>query len=180
MQTEPYPADGIPHDEWLEAQCRQIDAAGHALAAAVGPVNERARHGPPGEPGRRPRVTEAQLRETEEAWKALHDAQVAVQNALFDCEHEMRALREREISPVELLVDGDRLIIQYRFLRRRARILDGLLAFLPAVSAHAHGCLERLQKLREGGTLEGRLLAPDCGFALVALEQLREEEGLTR
>lgn len=175
MQAEPYP-NGIPHDEWLESQCRRIEEAGRNLALAVSEVNARTREALQGGLGRKQRITPNQIRQAETAWETLHEAQVAVQDALFDCEHEMRALRERDITPAELLVDGDRLIIQYRFLRRRARVLDGLLAYLPGVSSSAHACLECLHLLRDGAEIETILAIPDCGFALVALEQLSEEE----
>ena len=85
---------------------------------------------------------------------------------------------ERDVSPAELLVDGERLIRQYRFLRRRARILDGLLAYLPSVTTHASGCLDCLARLRHGEELSGTIVVPDCGFALVALEQLTDDESL--
>ncbi|HEU4752430.1 MAG TPA: hypothetical protein VFU47_04905 [Armatimonadota bacterium] len=165
----------VQTDNWLITQCRSIEAAGTRLTEVVGEANSRVEQERAGELGRRQRVTESQLREAEAACAALHETQVAVQNALFDCEHELRALREREISPAELLIDGERLILQYRFFRRRARILDGLLAYLPLVNSHAVSCLEGLRALKDGGMLDVPLTVPDCGFALVALDQLDQE-----
>jgi hypothetical protein len=162
-------------DDWLEMQCRVVEAAGRDLAITVGQVNQRIEQARTGQLGRRRPITELQLRMAEAAYKKLHDVQVAVQNALFDCEHELRALRDRELSPAELLVDGERLIRQYRFLRRRARVIDGLLAYLPVVTAHAGTCLEYLHQLQRGREINVPLKVPDCGFALAALDQLREE-----
>jgi len=162
-------------DDWLETHCRLIERAGQELAATVGEINQRTDQAEAGDLGRRRRITETQLHAAELACRTLHDVQVSIQNALFDCEHELRDLRERELSPAELLVDGERLIRHYRFLRRRARVIDGLLAYLPIVTSHAGVCLEHLQRLHEGAELNGQLRVPDCGFALVALEQLEEE-----
>ena len=164
-------------DEWLEAQCRAIVDAGRALNQVVSQVNARTEAALVGQLGRRQRATELQLREAEEACRTLHDIQVAVQNTLFDCEHELRDLRERDVNPAELLIDGERLIRQYRFLRRRARIIDGLLAYLPAACTQSNACLEYLRSIRNGGNGISLLAIPDCSFALVALDEAREEEG---
>lgn len=166
-------------DTWLEAQCGLIQAAGRSLAQAVGQVNQRVDQARNGELGRKQRITEALLRQSEEACRTLHDVQVAVQNALFDCEHELRELRERELSPAELLIDGERLIRYYRFLRKRARVIDGLLAYLPAVTTHAVHCLQHLKQLREEAEVSAPLRVPDCAFAVAALEELREEEAVS-
>lgn len=167
-------------DDWLESHCRQILQAGDELAAVVGEINERTEQAGTGQLGRRRRITETHLRSVEAACRSLHDVQVAVQNALFDCEHELRDLRERRVSPAELLVDGERLICRYRFLRRRARVIDGLLAYLPVVTNHAGACLDHLHRLHEGDDLEGPLRVPDCGFAQAALEELQEDEPAAR
>lgn len=161
-------------DDWLETRCREIETAGRDLALAVGEVNQRLEQARDGHLSRRRVVTEVHLGQAEQICRVLHDVQVAIQNALFDCEHEMRELREREVSPVELLIDGERLIRQYRFLRRRARVIDGLLAYLPAVCAAAQTCMEHLRQLGDGGILEQPIVVPDCGFALVAIDQLQE------
>jgi hypothetical protein len=167
-------------DTWLEARLRLLEHAGKELALAVGEANVRADDAASGALGRRRVVTETALRRAEAAYRVFHDVQVEIQNAVFDCEHELRELRERDVSPAELLVDGERLIRQYRFLRRRARVLDGLLAYLPSVTSHASICLECLTRLRAGEELNGTILVPDCGFALVALEQLSEDDSLPR
>ena len=167
-------------DEWLESQCRRVEAAGKELAVAVGQVNARLQHGAASQAARQSRPPESRIRQAEAACKTLHETQAEIQNALFDCEHELRELRERDVSPVELMVDGENLIRRYRFLRRRARVLDGMLAFVPAGTAHADACVEHLRRLRSGeetvSQLAGPLVVPDCGFALVAIEQLHEEE----
>jgi hypothetical protein len=162
-------------DEWLEGLCRQVEDAGTELANAVGQVNLRLEQEQNGSLGRRQRITDAQLKRVETACAALHEVQVSIQNALFDCEHELRELRERDVSAIELLIDGERLIRQYRFLRRRARVIDGLLAYLPMVSSSAMSCLEVLRRARDGQDVSAPFTVPDCTFALVALEQLREE-----
>lgn len=141
---------------------------------AVAEVNERTAQAEEGQLGRRQRITEVHLRQAESAVRTLVEVQGAIQNALFDCERDLRDLRERELSPAELLVDGERLILQYRFLRRRARVLDGLLAYLPLVSASASHCAEHLRLLKGGGEMSGRFRVPDCGFAQAALEDLQE------
>lgn len=169
----------VPHDEWLESLCETIQSTGRALAETVGEVNRRMEDAQSGHLGRRQPLTETQLRTVEEACQTLRQVQRWVQNALFDCEHEIRELREREVSPAELLIDGDRLIGQYRFLRRRARIIDGLLAYLPGVNSHAALCLDHLRRVPNGDTWSDPLTVPDCAFALAALEQLREEAGGT-
>jgi len=167
-----------PHsDGWLEAQCRRIQEAGHELALTVGEVNERTQQARVGRLGRRQRITEEQLEAAETAWKTLHEQQIAMQNAVFDTEHELRELREREVNPAELLIEGEDLIRHYRFLRRRARIIDALLAYLPAVSTLASTCIGHLRRLHEGVEMPELLVVPDCTFAILALEQLREEEG---
>ena len=176
MRMDPGSLNGIRHDDWLEAQCRRIETAGRALSLTVGEINQRTEQALSGGLGRRRRITEAQLRQAEEAYRTLHDVQIDVQNALFDCEHELRELRERDVNPAELLVDGERLIHQYRFLRRRARLLDGLLAYLPGVCSHASTCVEHLQHMHDGVIVERLLTVPDWSFALVALEALSEEE----
>ncbi len=161
-------------DTWLEAQCRIVEAAGRALADAVGAINERTAEARTGALGRKQRVTDSLLRAAEAAHEDLHSVQLAVQNALFDCEHELRALRERDMDPAELLVDGERLIRQYRFLRRRARVIDGLLAYLPSVTQLAHVCVEHLRRLRNGAAESALLRVPDCGFVGAAMEDLEE------
>jgi hypothetical protein len=163
-------------DEWLAAQCRLLTSAGQALASAIGDVNDRMEQAGAGNLGKRQKVTESQFRRAAEAFRTLRAVHMDVQNALFDAEHELRELREREVSPAELLMDGERLIRYYRFLRRRARVLDGMLAYLPLVRAHAEKLLQQLKLLQEGETEIIHLSVPDCGFALVALEQLEEEE----
>ncbi|MGV3723323.1 MAG: hypothetical protein ACO1SX_20685 [Actinomycetota bacterium] len=132
--------------------------------------------------GRVPNVTEDAVRRARECAGIVHEIQLAIQNALFDCEHEIRELREREVSPAELLVDGERLINRYRFIRRRARVIDGMLAFLPLVTAHMTGCVENLRQMSEEDAIPvaGPLTVPDCEFAMVALEALREEEAAAR
>ena len=163
-------------DEWLAAQCRLLASTGQALAAAISDVNDRMEQAGSGNLGKRQKVTESQLRRASEAFRTLRAVQMDVQNALFDAEHELRELREREVSPAELLVDGERLIRYYRFLRRRVRVIDGIMAYLPLVRAHAEKLLHQLKLLQEGETDIVHLSVPDCGFALVALEQLEEEE----
>ena len=173
MSIGPQRSSALATDDWLEAQCHSIASAGKELAITVGQINRQI-EAVVGEQVREV-ISESYLRETTAVGKTLHEVQLAVQNALFDCEHEIRALREREISPAELLIDGERLIQRYRFLRRRARIIDGLLAYLPAVTAHIHHCVENLRRLRDSGDYEGGTFAvPDCAFALVALDQLRD------
>ena len=178
MRLEPLLDRQISQDDWLEGQCRIVEAAGLELALAVGEANERIEQSRNGTLGRRQYVTEANLRRSAHACAALHDVQVAIQNALFDCEHELRELRERDMSPAELLVDGHRLLRQYRFTRRRARVIDALLAYLPVVQHHAGICHDHLRRLRDGEPIEveGAMTVPDCGFALVALEALQEED----
>jgi hypothetical protein len=165
-------------DDWLEAQCRLITMAGTELASAVGEVNQRMEQARGGSLGRRQLITETQIRHAEEARKRLHSVQLEIQDALFDCEHELRSLRERDVSPAELLIDGERLIGQYRFLKRRARVIDGLLAYLPAVCHHTASCIDWLKRLRRGEVaVNGEIAIPDCGFALVAVEALHDEDG---
>jgi len=125
-----------------------------------------------------PDVSEDAVRRARECAGIIHEVQLSIQNALFDCEHEIRELREREVSPAELLVDGERLINRYRFIRRRARVIDGMLSFLPLVTSHMSACVENLRQMCEGDALPiaGPLVVPDCEFAIVALEALREEE----
>lgn len=178
MRVDPHHGEGIGSDDWLEGQCRALQAAGRELAMVVGQINERLEQERTGRLGRRRVVTETHLRQVEAACRIFHDVQISIQNGLFDCEHELRALREREVSPAELLVDGERLIRQYRFLRRRARVMDGLLAYLPGVSSYAAACLDVVHHLHEEHEIEeipGPLMVPDCGFALVALEELRDD-----
>lgn len=163
-------------DEWLAAQCRVLAAAGQSLAATISEVNSRMEHLQNGNLGRKQRVTDSQLRRVDAACATIRTAQRDVQNALFDAEHELRELREREVSPAELLVDGERLIRYYRFLRRRARVIDGMLAYLPLVRSHADTLLQQLRLLQAGEIEMAHFSVPDCGFALVALEQLQEEE----
>jgi hypothetical protein len=175
MRSDALSARSVEADAWLESQCRAIESAGKQLAEVVDAINERLDLERSGSTGRSTRLNDTQLRQAEAACEALHAALVSVQDQLFDCEHELRELRERDVSPAELLIEGDRLIRQYRFLRRRARILDGLLAFLPVVNAHAAGCLDALRLLQGGALVDTPLISPDCGFALVALDQLEEE-----
>jgi hypothetical protein len=163
-------------DEWLVAQCRTILENGRELALTVGEINDRTELARAGTLGRKPRISEHQLHAVEASCKALHDLQVAIQNALFDTEYELRDLREREVSPAELLVEGEEIIRHYRFLRRRARIIDALLAYLPAVNALAQMCRDHLKRLHQGIELNELLVVPDCSFAAVALDQLDEEE----
>jgi hypothetical protein len=164
----------VQDDAWLEAQCRAIVQAGKELTRCVAQVNQRLQDARNGELGRKQLLTETHLRAAQDVLSSLHEIQVSIQNALFDCEHEIRSLRERDVSPAELLVDGERLISQYRFLRRRARVIDGLLAYLPGVHQHTATCIEWLRQLREGARAEDEIAVPDCGFALVALDQLKE------
>lgn len=163
-------------DDWLETQCRQVEEAGQILANAVGEVNERTHQAEAGALGRRRRITDTQLKQVEQACEALREVQQVVSHGLFDCEHELRSLREREVDPAELLVDGERLIRHYRFLKRRARVIDGLMAYLPAVTTRAASCLEHLRRLHQGEEINGQLRVPDCAFALIALEELSEVE----
>lgn len=165
----------VPRDEWLEAQCRRIEAAGKELARVVGQINLRTEQARAGTLGRRSRVTESCLRRVEAVYRTFHTVQVEIQNALFDCEHELRELREREVNPAELLIDGERLINRYRFLRRRARVIDGLLAYLPVVTHRTAACLEHLKRIRHGSDGWIRLTAPDCAFAAAALEELNDD-----
>jgi hypothetical protein len=173
MRVDPRATRPVSRDDWLEAQCRAIEAAGKEMADIVGQINARTSLSQNGELGRRKRITETQVRAIESSVRTLHEIQRSIQNALFDCEHELRELREREVDPAELLIDGERLIRQYRFLRRRARIIDGLLAYMPTAESYAAGCLDRLRALHAGGELHDPLSVPDCGFAVIALEQLR-------
>lgn len=168
----------VQDDAWLEAQCEAICASGRELARCVGQVNERLEQARQGELGRKQLVTDSLIRDAQESLVQMHDVQVSVQNALFDCEHEIRALRERDVSPAELLIDGERLIRQYRFLRRRARVIDGLLAYLPAVCQHTATCIEWLRQIQQGelALAQDEIAVPDCSFALVAKDQLKETE----
>jgi len=177
MQLEP-PHESFPQsDDWLAAQCQRIEAAGRDLALAVGEINERIEEALLKET-RRPSIPENCLQRARECAVLLHGIQVEVQNALFDCEHEIRDLREREVSPAELLIDGERLIQHYRFLRRRARLIDALLAYLPDVCSDTHLCVEHLRQMHEEEDIAvaGPLTVPDCSFAVMTLEALREEE----
>jgi len=175
MRIESSKPVNVETDAWLENRCLVIESAGRSLAVAVGQVNQRTQAAASGDLGRRRRITDSLLHRAETACRTLRQAETEIQNTLFDCERELRSLWEREVSPVELLVDGERLIRHYRFLRRRARILDGLLAYLPVVARHADTCLECLRRIQHGDEEQGVLVVPDCGFALIALEQLREE-----
>lgn len=177
MRPESPFAVTVQDDNWLEAQCRSIVQAGKQLTRCVGQVNQRLEEAKAGDLGRKRLITETHLRQAQEAHRALHDIQVSVQNALFDCEHEIRSLRERDVSPAELLIDGERLISQYRFLRRRARVIDGLLAYLPGACQHTATCVDWLNQLREGALAQEELAVPDCAFALAALDQLRDGDG---
>ena len=133
-----------------------LAGAGRSLAEVLAEVNERIERARDGVYGCH--VSESQLFQAEVACRTIHDVQVAVQNGLFDCEHELRELREREVSPAELLVDGERLIRQYRFLRRRARIIDGLLGY-----SADHELLRRRVPGMHEGTFETRTTrAPIC------------------
>jgi len=164
----------VQPDNWLEGQCRQIVAAGTDLADCVGLVNERLDAARAGELGRKRIITEAHVRKAADAHRHLRRVQSEVQNALFDCEHEIRLLRERDVSPGELLVDGERLIGHYRFLRRRARVIDGLLAYLPSVNQYSATCIDWLRHLREGVPAQDEIAVPDCSFALAALDELQD------
>jgi hypothetical protein len=165
----------------LAVQCQRIEAAGRDMAMTVGEVNERIEEAL-ANTTQAPAVSEDAVRRARECANVVHEIQLAIQNALFDCEHEIRELREREVSPAELLVDGERLINRYRFVRRRARVIDGMLAFLPLVTSHMTACVENLRQMSEdeAAPVAGPLLAPDCEFAIVALEALREEEAAAR
>ncbi len=175
MSAEPIIQSNQSPDEWLEAQCRQIEAAGKELVAVAEEINYRVGRIADGEPVAGDQiVTEELTRRMETACEMLRNLKITIQEAVFDCEHEMRELREREVSPAELLIDGDRLIRQYRFLRRRGRIMDGLLAYLPIVTQSTRTICDQLYQLQEGAILEGPLIVPDCSFALVALEQLSD------
>jgi|SRR5688500_18932241 len=176
MRPESPFAITVQDDNWLEAQCRTIVQAGRELTRCVGQVNQRLEEAKNGGLGRKRLITEATMRQAQEAQRTLHDVQVSIQNALFDCEHEIRALRERDVSPAELLIDGERLIGQYRFLRRRARVIDGLLAYLPGATQHSATCIHWLGQLQEGALAEDELAVPDCDFALAAIDQLRNGE----
>ena len=165
---------GVKRDEWLEARCLRVERAGRELADAAGQVNERAHMAQNGGLGRRRNITDAQVRAAESAYHSLHEEMLSVQDALFDCENELRDLRERDVNPAELLIDGERLIQQYRFVRRRARILDGLLAYLPGATQGSRTVLESLRQLQNGGVLAAPLVVPDCSFALAALDELGE------
>lgn len=175
MSLDPLTGAEATRDEWLESLCRQIEGAGQELEAVANEINYRAGRLADGEPVEGDRiVTEDLTRRMEAAAETLRGLKVTIQEAVFDCEHEMRELRERELSPVELLIDGDRLIRRYRFLRRRGRVIDGLLAYLPPVALAARNCCEHLYQLQSGAVLNGPLIVPDCAFALFALEQLDE------
>ncbi len=167
----------VTRDEWLEQQCRLLHTAGCTLAAAVEAVNARGEDARSGALGRRRAVTLDHLREVEGGCKLLQRLQQAIQDAIYDSEQEMRELRERELTPADLLVEGDGLIQRYRFLRRRNRILDGLRAELPRATLHALHCLYLLRRLREGDAFEDPLRAPGCDFALAALDELSGEGG---
>lgn len=177
MRIDPRASAGMLTDDWLESHCRHVESAGRELAQVVSEINQRTEQAAAGELGKRRRITESQIRSVQEACRILHEVQVAVQDAVFDCEHELRDLRERDMDPAELLIDGERLIRHYRFLRRRARVIDGLLAYLPTVTSLSNACLEHLRRLQNGSELRGPLIVPDCGFALAALDQLRDENG---
>lgn len=182
MQLEP-PHESFPQsDDWLAAQCQRIEATGHELALAVGEINERIEEALQKDTLHRPTISENCLTRARECATVLHAIQVEVQNVLFDCEHEIRDLREREVSPAELLIDGERLIRHYRFLRRRARMIDALLAYLPDVCSDTHLCVEHLRQIHaeEGIAVAGPLTVPDCSFAVMTLEALREEEEMQR
>ena len=175
MAGDTHPDPLLQTDAWLEQVCRSVEGAGRLLVATVRDVNHRTEEALAGRLGRRQRVTDAHVRQADVAFQALRDAQADVQSAIFDCEQEIRALREREVSVAELLVDGENLIRQYRFLRRRARISDRLLSYLPDACSQASACLERLRALRDGAPLNGSLPIPDCTFAGAALEELAED-----
>ena len=74
-----------------------------------------------------------------------------------------------------LMIVASVAIVLY-FLRRRARISDRLLSYLPDAKAQALACADHLRALREGGALGVPLLAPDCAFAAAALDELQEQE----
>lgn len=176
MRPESPFAVTVQDDAWLESQCRTIVQAGKELTLCVGQVNQRLEEAQNGELGRKQILTQTHLRQAQEALEALHEVQSGIQNALFDCEHEMRSLRERDVSPAELLIDGERLISQYRFLRRRARVIDGLLAYLPAVCQQTSTCIDWLRQLREGARLHEEIAVPDTAFAHAALDQLKDAD----
>lgn len=168
------PARDVRKDDWLEAKCRLIERAGSDLRKTVGEINDRLDCLTDGGLGRRRLITEGHLRTIGQSYDTLHQVLVDVQDALFDTETEIRDLQERDVDPAELLVDGERLIRHYRFLRRRARVIDGLLAFLPLVASSARSCLDHVKQLREGGQLIAPMVVPDCTFALAALDELAE------
>ena len=176
MRPESPFAVTVQDDNWLEAQCRTILQAGRELTRCVGQVNLRLDEAKSGDLGRKRLITESTLRQAREAHRTLHDVQLSIQNALFDCEHEIRALRERDVSPAELLIDGERLISQYRFFRRRARVIDGLLAYLPGATQYTAVCVDWLRQLQGGARAQEELSVPDTDFALAAIDQLRDGE----
>lgn len=176
MMRDPTGFGTAQEDEWLAARCRMIHQTGRELALTVGEVNDRTEQARAGTLGRRPRVAEVQLDAAEGCHRTLRSLQNDLQNTLFDTEYELRELRERELSPAELLIEGEYLIRRYRLLRRRARIIDGLLAYLPSVCTLVGICVEHLRRLYDGAELAELLVVPDCTFAMVALEQLAEEE----
>ena len=118
MPSDPLRAVPVPSDDWLEGVCRSVEAAGRSLEGILEDVNVRTEEAQAGRLGRRHRITDEHLRQAETACDALRDALASVQTVLFDCEQEMRTLQEREVSVAELLIDGESLISQYRFLRR--------------------------------------------------------------
>jgi len=182
MASDPISSKVPKDDEWLEAQCRRLEATGNDLADTIGEINSRL-EGELGRRGRRSsvrqRVQPEEIQKAQEACGIFREIQNAVQDALFDTEHELRELRERDVSPAELLIDGEGLVRQYRFLRRRARVLDGLLAYLPSVGDHALVCVEKLRRLEEHDLRYDPIMVPDTGFALIAIEHLRDAENVT-
>lgn len=162
-------------DVWLEDVCGRLVTAATAFSAVIEDVNQRTDVAASGELGRRRRITEVLLRRAEEAATDLSQIQRGIQNALFDCEIELRELRERDLSPADLLEQGAYLLSHYRLIRRRARVLDGILGFLPGANRDVAFALALLRRLRKGLVVTGPLGTPDWGFALAAQEEITTE-----
>lgn len=179
MASDLFSTDNPEHDEWLEAQCKRLEAAGNELANTVGAINHRL-EGDIGKARRRnsgrPRVEPGEILKAQEVCSIFKEIQQGVQDALFDAEYDMRELRDRDVNPAQLLIEGNDLLRRYRFLRRRARICDSLLAYLPHVEESAHVCLDKLKLLEDSEMRFEPITVPDCGFALIAIEELQEAE----
>ncbi|MBM3459042.1 MAG: hypothetical protein FJX77_10995 [Armatimonadetes bacterium] len=175
MRVTSLPSARIAPDDWLERQCRQLHDVGCALTGTLEQVNQRCEAARAGQLGRRQPVTLEQLREVEGNCQSLRRLQRTIQEALYDTEQEIRELRERDLTPADLIVEAEYLIVRYRFLRRRNRVLVGLHDELPRAALQALHCLHRLRRLREGDREATLFYPPGCEFALAALEQLRDE-----